>query len=256
MSRPWWQETFNQDYLDIYGPHLELRTTTEIEGIWRLCELTKVDPGQFRILDLGCGHGRHSVPLAQQGFMVTGMDQCQLFLRRARQRARRAGTAVRWVEGCFSKLTDRNHYDLVLSLYHSFGHFEDESCQEDLLRRILRSLKPGGSFLLDMWGLQDLNRHLGRQTIQMPDFDFEETVELLEEVHPRRGPLLRLKILQKMGRPSGWRQYTHSLRMYHPQQLQDLLSQVGFVNVRLYGSFDGQSTAQGDRLIALADRKG
>ena len=58
-------------------------------------ELTK--PKGRAVLDLCCGPGRCSIPLARRGFAVTGVDRTRLLLDRARARARRARVKIEWV---------------------------------------------------------------------------------------------------------------------------------------------------------------
>jgi SAM-dependent methyltransferase len=63
------------------------------------------DPPHGRALDLGCGTGFWSVRLAQRGWDVTGVDIVPKAVRRARERARRAGVEVAFVEGSVTALT-------------------------------------------------------------------------------------------------------------------------------------------------------
>src|SRR5919108_612225 len=93
---PWYQAFFGEDYLRIYAPFLPAeRTAREVAGIINLLNL----PTGSAILDLCCGHGRHAIPLAQQGYQVTGQDLSTVFLQRAREAADAQRVQVRWVHG-------------------------------------------------------------------------------------------------------------------------------------------------------------
>jgi SAM-dependent methyltransferase len=63
------------------------------------------EPPHGRALDLGCGTGIWSLRLAQRGWEVTGIDIVPKALRAARQRARRAGVACRFVDGSVTALS-------------------------------------------------------------------------------------------------------------------------------------------------------
>src|SRR2546430_15828484 len=81
---PWYKTFFGEDYLHIYEPILTPeRTQRDVDGIVNLFAL----PQGSSILDLCCGHGRHAIPLAQRGYMVTGLDLSEVFLREAEKEA-------------------------------------------------------------------------------------------------------------------------------------------------------------------------
>src|SRR5688572_12183895 len=95
-KKPWYKSFFGDDYLEIYDASLMGQgTQAQVEGIVSLLQL---QPGA-RILDLACGHGRHSILLSKLGFDVTGYDLSPVFLNRAMADAEQQGAHVRWIEG-------------------------------------------------------------------------------------------------------------------------------------------------------------
>ena len=89
----WFEGFFDEDYLrfaaDRYPPEA---TAAEVEF---LVEALALEPGT-RVLDLACGHGRHSVELARRGCAVTGVDLSEPSLELAAARAAEAGVEVRF----------------------------------------------------------------------------------------------------------------------------------------------------------------
>jgi SAM-dependent methyltransferase len=70
-ERPWYSGFFDDDYLRVFDPVVpQERTAAEVNGVVGQLGLA---PGA-RLLDLCCGQGRHTVPLARLGFRVTGLD--------------------------------------------------------------------------------------------------------------------------------------------------------------------------------------
>ena len=67
-------------------------------------EERKRSPPCGRALDLGCGRGHWSVELASRGWQVTGVDLVPAAVEAARERAKKAGAAVRFVEGDMTAL--------------------------------------------------------------------------------------------------------------------------------------------------------
>ena len=77
----WWQDLFDDRYLRFYEGVLPLReAATDAAFIDRALALRP----RSRVLDLGCGFGRHSIPLARRGHRVTGVELSARMLEHAR----------------------------------------------------------------------------------------------------------------------------------------------------------------------------
>lgn len=230
---PWYVTTFNEDYLALYSDHLETRTQRELAGLKKLCPLSS----GARILDLGCGHGRHSIELARRGFRVTGVDLSTLFLDKARQ----ACQEVRWLQKDMRQITFVEEFDAVVSLYHAFGYFAQDSENQRVLQAIYRALVPGGYFLLDLIGPQVIPSYLGQDIVEQETYWVDETCSFRNQ---------RLEIEQVFHYPEqGPKIYNHSLRIYDGDELRATLESEGFVVEGQWGDFEGCACDQGDRLI-------
>ncbi|MFP4148266.1 MAG: class I SAM-dependent methyltransferase [Nitriliruptoraceae bacterium] len=125
---------------------------TEDELVF-LAELLDLSPGS-RVLDVGCGTGRHAVPIAAMGAEVTGLDQSPAMLERAEARASAAGVDVTWVEADARELPDHlGSFDVGLCLCE--GAFclvadgvEPLDHDQAILAGIHRVLRPGGRLVL------------------------------------------------------------------------------------------------------------
>ncbi len=124
-------------------------TVAEVDFIERLFRL---EPGA-RVLDLGCGTGRHSVELARRGYRVTGVDLSRGMLDQAAAAAAAAGVSVELVKADATVFATTTRFDVALCLCEgSFGllgatddPFEHEHA---ILRTMLRALRPGGRFMI------------------------------------------------------------------------------------------------------------
>jgi SAM-dependent methyltransferase len=142
----WFERFFGPDYFEIYhGFFPAERTAAEVEGLVALLGL----PAGARVLDLACGHGRHAVPLAERGFLVTGFDLSAECLARAQADAASRGVEVRWVRGDMRALPFDGEFDAVINVFTAFGYFADEEEDAETLRGVRRALVPGGRFLLE-----------------------------------------------------------------------------------------------------------
>jgi SAM-dependent methyltransferase len=105
------------------------------------------------ILDLGCGTGRLLVPLARQGYELTGVDISGAMLDLARDRLARVrlGKQVRLVQQDMRQLDLGQTYRLVVCALSSFAHLLTPEDQQAALTRVREHLDPGGLLVLDMF---------------------------------------------------------------------------------------------------------
>jgi len=132
--------------LQFYYHYIDFKTAQpEIPFIEAALSLA---PGA-RILDLGCGNGRHAILLAQKGYRVTGMDYSQGALEMAREEAGRQGLEVIFRQQDMRTLDEGSSYNAVLMMDCAFGLFDDAE-NKAVFERVARALKPGGGLLLNL----------------------------------------------------------------------------------------------------------
>jgi 2-polyprenyl-3-methyl-5-hydroxy-6-metoxy-1,4-benzoquinol methylase len=97
-----------------------------------------------RVLDVGCGTGRHALRLAASGAEVVGYDPCPEMLAVAREQARRLGLKVHWQAGGFGELPRDGRFDLVLCNL-VLCHLPDIV---EPVAEMAACLKPGGRLII------------------------------------------------------------------------------------------------------------
>ena len=107
------------------------------------------------VLELGCGTGRVLIPLAREGFNVTGLDLAPAMLAACRQKLA-AETAevqshVRLVEGDMTRFDLGETFRLVTIPFRPFQHLLTVEDQIACLQRIHQHLEPGGRLVLDLF---------------------------------------------------------------------------------------------------------
>jgi len=96
------------------------------------------------LLDVACGAGRYTIPLAHAGYSMTGVDLSDDFLAVARQREPR----IDWHRGDVRALPWGARFDGALCFGNSFGYFPAEETRA-FLHGVAGALKPGGAFVLE-----------------------------------------------------------------------------------------------------------
>ena len=120
------------------------------------CRQAKAVPGP--LLELGCGTGRISLPLARSGVRLVGIDRSEAMLERAARRARllkaRSGQKkprLRLVRGDIRSLPfDDGRFGMVLAPYGVLQSLLRDRDLNATLESVGRVLRPGGLFGLDL----------------------------------------------------------------------------------------------------------
>ena len=248
MTQPWYVEFFGENYLRQYRPFLTPeRTEREVLGI---IDRLGLSPGAC-ILDLACGSGRHSIPLAALGYQVTGLDLSPVLLDVARAAARDVGARVRWVHSDMRSIPFEAEFDAVINIFTAFGYLETQQEDQKVLDQACRALIPGGLFLMDTVNREallrrflpaDVTRHDdGLLVLQEQEFDLVSS---------------RLNARVTLFEPDGSRkEYRQSLRFYTLTELSDMCEAAGMRLEGYYGGLDGSELTLDSRRLIVVARK-
>lgn len=244
-----WDAVFDETYLRTYLPNATDEWSRE--QALAAVALAEVEPGA-EILDCPCGFGRHSIPLAEAGYQVTGLDRSESQLAEA-ERRRSEGEWPRFVRGDYRELPFADaSFDAVLTLFSSLGYLDRD---EDIgvLRELRRVLRPGRALVVETMHRDAYARSVvsTRTWDRLPDDSL-----YLEERTPDWGAgtitTYRLIVTPKgeqIERP-------YVLHMYSAKEWIEMLHAAGFDEVDAVGAWDGVTPITPDvwRLILRARR--
>jgi SAM-dependent methyltransferase len=218
------------------------------EQVSQLIGLSGIEGG--RLLDMGCGPGRYAVPFAKRGFSVTGVDITPFLIEKARDYAGAEGVEVELVEQDMRHFVRPETFDLALSMLTSFGYFDDEQENLDVLKNIYASLKPGGAFIFDTYGKEIIARVFQETSSQkLPDGGV--IVQRREVTHDWSQMENEWLVI----REGQTRTFLLRHWIYSGREFKQLLAAAGFSDIRLFGDLDGKPYGRdAARLIALGRR--
>jgi len=102
----------------------------------------------LKIIDIGCGTGRHSIELARRGYKVTGIDLSESQLARAKEKAKAQNLQIDFQKHDARKLPFKNEYDLAIMLCEgAFSLMETDEMNYEILRNATNSLKAAGKLI-------------------------------------------------------------------------------------------------------------
>lgn len=172
------------------------------------------------VIDLACGTGRTTLPLAQAGAFVTGIDISQAMLDRAIAKAKAAGIEASFIQQDAASFSLPFQADFIIMTGHSFQHLLMEGEQNSLLEAVFHHLKPGGSLYFDT----RTPPHSGTET----EIDEVNGTREVDTYDPQTGMLdsslydADERLIEAL-----------TIRYTEPEKLRPLLEKNGFTDVQL-----------------------
>jgi SAM-dependent methyltransferase len=237
----WWTEFFDVRYLSLWGPILEAkdgeaeaRQVTQLAGV--------VPPG--RILDVPCGFGRVSKPLAELGFQVVGVDLSPDMIAEGRRRC--DGLDVELIEGDMRELPVEGSFDAILCLFSSIGYSGDPDDDLRFFRAARRHLGDGAPLVIDTRHRDFIAAHLMRRDWLDVDGGPLVTERHMDWVTGLGGEVVR------WFENGEWWERRFELYHYTATELGRLLHDAGFTHLEFFGDLDGRPLSPDTRLVVVA----
>lgn len=239
-TQAWYKSWFDSPYYHIlYADRSEGEAKNFIDNLMETLAL----PSGAKLLDVACGRGRHSIYLNQLGYDVTGIDLSKKSITYAQSFAN---------DGLRFQQHDMRHtlgtqFDGVLNLFTSFGYFEDDSDNLEVLRAFRTHLRPGGIGVLDFLNTNWVANHLVAEESMTKEgirFDIKRRIDeqwITKEIaFKANGELF---------------QFQERVRALSLNNFKDWLSKVGLQIKTLYGDYELSSynPLSSNRLILIVE---
>ncbi len=223
-EQPWYRRWFGDAYKQLY-PHRDLeQAELQVDIVLRELPVTP----EWRILDIGCGAGRHLGVLRRKGFRkCLGVDLSLALLRDARS----GGLAVARAD--MRGLPFRPHgFDLVTSFFTSFGYFATFAEDVATFGQFASLLKPGGFLFLDLMDKEYLVKHLvPSDTSNLGDATLEQKRRI------ENGCVFKEIKIQKPGQPP--ERFEEQVRLYSLHEAHALAKRFSLRPVKSFGDESG-----------------
>ncbi len=250
-----WYETLFENYGEKYD------NEPFTEGTVGECDFIEEEIGhdrEMKILDVGCGTGRHAIGLAKRGYSVTGVDLSDSMLKRAREKAAALGVNVNFRKEDARNLPFTDEFNLVIMLCEgAFPLMETDEMNFQILENAARSLKNGGKFIFTtLNGLFPLF-HSVRDLIKSSSKEESATYEGLSfDLMTFRDHSIT-RAVDDLGNTKELR---CDERYYVPSEITWLLKSLGFRTIDIFGaklskySRDDRLTTEDFEMLVVAVR--
>lgn len=196
------------------------------------------------VLELGCGTGKVSIPLAHAGLDVTGIDSSDAMLAEARRKSAEENVEVQWVNADMRDFDLGRAYSLIIIPGNTLGHLLKLSDFEACLASVKRHLTPAGRFVIDFFvpKMELLVNKPGERSLFSEYDDPEGRGRIVVTESYVYEPDTQIKRITTWHPVPGTDEEIAgelNIRMYFPQELDALLQYNGFLIDDKFGSYDG-----------------
>lgn len=208
-----WYENLYKNYGEGYDQEPFVKGTEgEVDFIEKEIDYNK----DKKILDIGCGTGRHAIELAKRGYQVTGIDLSKSMIKRAEEKRRQKEVTVDFQIKDALKLDYNEQFDLSLILCEgAFSLMENDKKDYKILINAYKSLKKNGKLILTVLNaykqIAEGNKNL-------------DLVTLREK--------FSLDVVDDDGNK---KEIKGEQRYYVPSEIRWRLKNIGFDNLKIYG---------------------
>lgn len=197
-----------------------------------------------RILELCCGTGRLTLPIARDGYDISGVDYTASMLEQAKVKASEAGLEIRFIEADIRTLDLQEKYDLIFIPFNSIHHLYQNEDLFKALSVVKNHLKEGGLFLLDCFN-PDIRYIVEGEKgpKEIAKYTTEDGREVLIKQTMRYENKTQINRIE-------WHYFINrefnsiqnlDMRMFFPQELDAYLEWSGFTIIHKYGGFEEET---------------
>ncbi|MBD3183856.1 methyltransferase domain-containing protein [Candidatus Poribacteria bacterium] len=249
-------------YTKPFAEYYDIRTESLIQNVDQEIEFLEYVFQEFsgiqvkKILDAGCGTGRHTIKLAQIGYSTAGLDQSINMLKVLEEKVEDSEYDIHTVNKDMRDIDFDCEFHAVISMNSAFQYLLTDEEILNTLKAFHIALETGGVLVLDLMNFLSL---LGRYKENVVEEYTKNCISFERAIRHYIDNVKAIWTHKEFGiiRDNDKEIYyheTHKFRMINYNEMYKLISEAGFSNIKCYGEFISQEEAKNSakRLIFVA----
>lgn len=194
-----------------------------------------------KVLELCCGSGRLTIPLAKNGVNISGLDNSITMLAKAKLSAQNAGVKIDFIEADIRNFDLTDKFDLIFIPFNSIHHLYQNQDLFSVLENVKKHLKEGGLFLFDCFN-PNMDYIIASEKVKTKIADYEtldgRKIQIEQTMkYENNTQINRIK----------WHYFINNkfnsiqnmdMRLYFPEELDSYLKSNGFDVLQKFGNFN------------------
>jgi len=223
MKKQWFESWFDSPYYHLLYANRDYKEAEEF--ITNIIAFLKPE-SDAHLLDLGCGKGRHSLFLSNMDLKVTGLDLSENSIKSLEHHN---SNRLHFEQWDMRQPYKASHFDVVLNLFTSFGYFEDNEENIDVLKAVNYNLKDNGILLLDF-----LNENVVRKNINLEEVIKRGEVEF--QISKKEDKDYVVKTISFSDDNENY-QFEERVKLISKNSFEDMFEKSGFIIENIFGDY-------------------
>jgi len=211
---------------------------------------------QGPVLEVCCGTGRLTIPLAEAGVDITGLDLSPVMLQRSREKAREAGVQIPFVQDDMRTFRLDRKFNMIFIPFNSLQGIFTWADVMATFQRVREHLAPGGTFVFDIFNPDfEYMQARSKAPVDLFRFDLDDgrSVVIRETcAYDAAGQVNRVTWYFDVAGEKF--QAGLDVRCFYPQETLALLAGAGFEVMDRFGDFEGAPFESASRKQILVCR--
>jgi SAM-dependent methyltransferase len=241
-TKEWFSKWFNTPYYHILYQDRDQSEAAKV--IEQLKNKLNMQP-KAKVLDLGCGRGRHSLYMFFLGYDVTGIDIAEQNIEYAKKFE---DDLLHFYKHDMRKPFRSNYYDYVFNLFSSFGYFNTEKEHFDSIKYAALALKKDGILVIDFLNSEKIRKNYIKSETKMIDgIDFSINRFLDDK---------RITKTITFTQEGKTYDYSESVRLYTLEDFKNFFEKAGLKLLEVKGDYNMKNfkSETSPRLIMFAQK--